>query len=263
MLAVRVVSAAHSQGTNMRYFIYFSVAFCLSARLTSATDQPKLSSAQQKVLDVHKARVEAGEKRDFATFSRLVADDCIYSDDDGVLDTNLKAHILEHWKLPLAYDHGVNPRDYVIHVYGNTAVLNYRVTIHEQFTDADIISEQRYTETYIKQNGLWLLIAKQWGNLPVNFHKPVAVDTSVYKEYVGQYEWRPLDQAETVSVKDGKLWTDFGEDMDEEYFPLGSETFFVKNDLGSVTFVRDAQGHVTGYTYHRWDGQEIHARKIK
>jgi hypothetical protein len=51
--------------------------------------------------------------------------------------------------------------------------------------------------------------------------------------------------------------------MDEEYFPSGSETFFVKNDLGSVAFVRDAQGHVTGYTYHRWDGQEIHARKIR
>ncbi|HKM86879.1 MAG TPA: nuclear transport factor 2 family protein [Terriglobales bacterium] len=169
-----------------------------------ASDQPKFSPVQQEVLDAHKARIEAGEKRDYATWSPLVADDCMYSDDDGVLDTNPKAHISEQWKLPLAYDHGVNPRDYVVHVYGNTAVLNYRVTIHEQFRDADIISEQRYTETYIKQNGSWLLIAKQWGNLPVNFHKPVAVDTSVYKDYVGQYEWRPLDQVKTVSVKDGK-----------------------------------------------------------
>jgi hypothetical protein len=65
---------------------------------------------------------------------------------------------------------------------------------------------------------------------------------------------------ETVSVKDGKLWTDFG---DEEYFPLGSETFFVKDDLGSVTFARNAQGYVTGYTYHRGDGQELHGKKIK
>ena len=247
----------------MRYFTCLLVALCLPASTVYASDQSKLSPAQQEVFDAHKARVEAGEKRDYATYSRLVADDCIYSDDDGVLDTNPKAHITEHWKLPLAYEHGVNPRDYVVHVYGSTAVLNYRLTLHEQFTDADIISEQRYTETYIKQNGSWLLIAKQWGNLPVNFHKRVAVDTSVYKEYVGQYEWRPLDQAETVSVKNGKLWTDFGEDMDEEYVPLGSETFFVKNDLGSVTFVRDAQGHVTGYTYHRWDGQEIHAKKIR
>jgi hypothetical protein len=247
----------------MRYFTCLLVALCIPAGMIRAQEQPRLSPAQREVLDAHKARVEASQKRDYATYSRLVADDVIYSNDDGVLEPNDKAHVMERWKLPLAYDHGVNPRDYVVHVYGSTAVLNYRVTIHEQFTDADIISEQRDTESYVKQSGSWLLIAKQWGNLPVNFHKPVAVDTSVYKDYVGQYEWRPLDQAETVSVKDGKLWTDFGEEVDEEYFPLGSETFFVKNDLGSVTFVRDAQGHVTGYTYHRWDGQEVHAKKIK
>jgi len=188
----------------MRSLIWFLAAFCLSASATCAQDQPKFSPAQQEVLDVHKARVEAGERRDYAAWSRYVADDCMVTDDDGVLDTNRKAHIMKGWKLPLAYDHGVNPRDYVVHVYGSTAVLNYRVTIHEQFADADIISEQRYTETYIKQNGSWLLIANQWGNLPVNFHKPVAVDTSVYKDYVGQYEWRPLDQVKTVSVKDGK-----------------------------------------------------------
>jgi ketosteroid isomerase-like protein len=247
----------------MRRLAPLVVPFCLCASMICAQDQPKLSPAQQEVLDAKKARKEAGDRHDFAAWSRFIADDCIYSDDDGIVDTNVKAHIMDHWKLPREYDYGVNPRDYVIHVYGSTAVMNFLATIHEQFTDSDIISEQRYTETYIKQNGSWLLIARQWGNLPVNFHKPVAVDTSVYKDYVGQYEWRPLDQAETVSVKDGKLWTDFGENMDEEYFPLGSETFFVKNDLGSVTFLRDAQGHVTGYTYHRWDGQEIHARKIK
>lgn len=54
----------------------------------------------------------------------------------------------------------------------------------------------------------------------------------------------------------------YSEDEDE-HLPLTSDTVFVKDDLGSVTFVRDAQGHVTGHTYHRWDGQEIHAKKIK
>lgn len=239
-----------------------AVAICLAASMSRAQDQPKFSPTQQEVLDARKARIEAGNKRDYATWSRYVADDCIYSTDDGEVDTNVKAHTREHWKLPLAYDHGVNPREFVIHVYGNTAVINVRVTAHEQFTDTDIISEERTTETYIKQNASWLLIAKQWGNLPVNFHKPVAVDTSVYKDYVGQYQWRPLDDIDTVSVKDGRLWSQFPKDADE-YLPLSSDTFFVRDDIGSVTFVRDAQGHVTGYTYHRWDGQEIHVKKIK
>ncbi len=244
----------------MRSFTYL-VALCISGSMLFAQDQPKLSPDQQEVLKVRNALRETALRRDMAAWSRYVADDCIFSTDDGELHT--KTQFIEHvGKLPPGYDHSVNPRDYVIHVYGDTAVVNFRITLHEQFTDADIISEQRQTETYIKQNGSWLLVARQWDNLPVNFHKPVAVDTSVYKDYVGQYLWRPGDAVETVSLKDGKLWSGSGKDEDE-YLPLGRETFFVKDDLGSAQFVRDAQGHVTGYTYHRNDGQEIHVKKIK
>jgi len=246
----------------MRYFICLLLALCIPASVIHAAGEVKLSSAQQEVVDARKARVAAAERRDFATWSALVADDCIYSTDDGALSTNVKAKTIEHWKKPIEYDREVNARDYVVHLYGNTAVLNLRITGHEQFTDSDIISEVRETETYIKQNGSWALVAKQWGLLPVNFHKPVAGDASLYKDYVGQYQWRPLDAVETVSLKDGKLWSNLGGDEDEA-LPLGSETFFFKDDLGSVTFVRDARGRVTGYTYNRNDGQEIHVKKIK
>ena len=58
----------------------------------------------------------------------------------------------------------------------HTAVVTSRVTDHKQFTDSDIMSEMRRMETYVKQNGSWLRIARQWGRLPVNFRKPVAVD---------------------------------------------------------------------------------------
>jgi Domain of unknown function (DUF4440)/Domain of unknown function (DUF3471) len=245
----------------MGYFTCLLVALCIPASMICAQDQPKFSPAQQEVLNVRNALRETALRRDMAAWSRYVAEDCIFSTDDGTLAT--KAGFIEHnKKMPPEYDHSENPRDYVIHVHGDTAVINFRITVHEQFTDADIISEQRQTETYVKQNGSWLLVARQWGNLPVNFHKPVAVDGSLYKDYVGEYQWRPLDDVETVSLRGGKLWSQFGKDEDE-YLPLGSETFFVKDDIGSVTFVRDAQRHVRGYTYHRWDGQEIHVKKIK
>lgn len=244
----------------MRSFT-FLLALFISARMLCAQEQPKLSPAQQEVLKVRDALRETALRRDMAAWSRYVADDCIFTTDDGEIQT--KAQFIEHvGKLPSGYDHSENPRDYVIHVYGNTAVVNHRFTGHEQFTDSDIIREERETETYLKQNGSWLLVARQWGMLPVNFRKPVAVDTGVYKDYAGQYEWRPGDDLDVVSVKDGKLWSRFGKDEDE-YLPLGAETFFVKTDLGSVQFVRDAQSHVTGYTYHRADGQEIHVKKVK
>ena len=244
----------------MRFVAYLCLALCIPASMIRAQEQPKFSPAQQEVLDAHKARIAASERHDFATWSRYVADDCIFSDDDGVLHT--KANSLEQWgKVPPEYDYDVNPGDFLVHVYGSTAVINLQVTIHEQFADADIVTGQRTTETYVKQNGSWLLIAKQWSNLPVNFRKPVAVDASVYKDYVGEYEWRP-GNVETVVVKDGKLWSQMG-DM-AEYLPSGVDTFFLKEgDLATFEFSRDARGHVIGYTYRRIDGQEIHVKKIK
>jgi hypothetical protein len=245
----------------MRSFTCLLVALCIFGSLLCAQDQAQLSPAQQEVLKVRDALRETALRRDMSAWSRYVSEDCIFSTDDGTLHT--KAQFIEHMgKLPPEYDRSVNPRDYVIHVYGDAAVINFRLTGHEQFTDADIISEERHTETYVKQNGSWLLVARHWGLLPVNFRKPVVVDTSAYKDYVGQYLWRPLDEVETISLKDGKLWSKLGGDEDQA-LPLSSETFFFKDDLGSITFVRGDLGHVTGYTYHRNDGQEIHVKKVK
>jgi hypothetical protein len=86
--------------------------------------------------------------------------------------------------------------------------------------DKTIVKEQRRTETWHKQGGGWLLIAAQWDNTPVNFRTPSAVDSSVFKDYVGRYEWRPGDVIDTVTEKDGRLWSRFGDEstvIDETY----------------------------------------------
>jgi hypothetical protein len=241
-----------------RYVTCLVVALC-AATTGSLVGQQKSSPAEQEVLSVRAARIEAIERRDLAAWSRYVADDCILSDDDGNLIS--KGGLMEHLKLPSVYDRAVNPREFVVHLYGNTAVMNYRVTAHEQYFDTDIVSEQRVTETYIKQKGSWLLVARQWENLPVNFRRPVAVNTGAYKDYVGRYEWRP-GTTDNIAMKDGKLWSEMGGNADE-CLPAGGETFFFKDDLGNISFSRDAGGNVTGYIYHRVDGQQIRAKKIK
>src|ERR1700674_1811705 len=136
------------RGKNMRhYFNCLLVALCMAATTGSLAGQQKFSPAQQEVIDISRARVEAAGRRDLVAWSRYVADDCIFSDDDGALAT--KAQLAKYLgKLEPEYDRAANPRDFVVHLYGNTAVMNYRVTAHEQFTDTDIISEQRVTETY-------------------------------------------------------------------------------------------------------------------
>jgi hypothetical protein len=90
----------------------------------------------------------------------------------------------------------------------------------------------------------------------------VAVDTSIYEDSVGQCEWRPGDALETLSAKDGRLWTESGNDR-EEYFPVGADSFFLRSELGIDRFVRDPRGRVIGYTYQDADGQEVHIKKVK
>jgi hypothetical protein len=165
-------------------------------------------------------------------------------------------------KMPTEYDQITSSRDFVVRLHGDTAILNLRVTGNERFGAAEIVSEQRRTETWMKQNGSWLLIAAQWGNIPVNFRKPVTVDAKVFADYVGDYIWRQ-EMIDVVSIKDGKLWSHLDGDV-VEYLPAGNESFFIREgDLGTITFKRDTHGRVTGYTYHRVDGQEIDVKKIK
>jgi ketosteroid isomerase-like protein len=248
------------EDNRVRYLGYVLIVLCLAAIHT--VDQPKLSPAEQEILDVRNARTEASNNRDLEAWSRYIADDCIFSSDAG--DRLTKAQVSRPvTNLPREYDYSVDPREAVVHVYGDAAVLNLRFTVHERFTDSDIVSEMRATETYVKRNGAWILVARQWGKIPVNYRKPAAVDTHNYKDYAGQYEWRPVDDLETISVKDGKLWTQTGKDAAEEMLPTGGEAFFLKGELGTNTFIRDAQGRVTGYTYRDADGQEVHVRKIR
>ena len=241
----------------MRSIIFLSGLLC-AFNMLSAADPQKFSPAEQEVLNAMNVRVEADAKHD-GSLARYIADDCIFTDDIGRVFT--KAQFLDD-KLPTEYDQVGNRRDFIVHVHRNEAVLNYRATEHERYGDADVITELRVTESYVKQNGFWLLTAKQWGVLPVNFHRAFAGDTRVYKDYVGDYEWRPVVEVETTSVKDGRLWSKIGS-FEEEWFPMGADAFFKKSDFSSYTFVRDGQGTVTGFTYHRYDGQDVHVKKIK
>jgi ketosteroid isomerase-like protein len=175
----------------MRSFTCLFFAICLLSITIYAQDQPKLSPAEQEVIKVSKARIEAASRRDIAALAGYFADDCILNTDDGTVIS--KAELMEHYRKPTAaYDRLVDPRDHIVHVYGNTAVVNYRVSGHEQFEGTDLVSEQRRTETWLKQNGSWHLIAMQWDNLPINWRKAVAIDPKVYQDYVGEYLDRPV-----------------------------------------------------------------------
>ena len=68
----------------MRYCTYAVVVLCFFTRITHAVDQPTPTPAEQEVLNVSKARMDASNRRDPVAWSRYVAEDCIFSDENGV-----------------------------------------------------------------------------------------------------------------------------------------------------------------------------------
>jgi ketosteroid isomerase-like protein len=51
--------------------------------------------------------------------------------------------------------------DMKVTMYGNTAIVTYRTTDKGKYKDMDISGEYRWTDTWTKINGKWLLVAGQ------------------------------------------------------------------------------------------------------
>jgi len=244
----------------MRHLSVLLFALFTAASFARTSEQQQFSPVEQEVVNIQKARMDAAARRDLEVWSRYVAEDCIFSGDDGSLQT--KAQMIVYYKkVPAEYDRALDPREYTVHLYGNTAVVNLRATDHEPVGGTDITTEQRRTETFIKRDGSWVAIAIQWTAVPINHRKPVSTEGRSFQEYVGQYKARPKDDVETFSIKDGRLWSQTGNAGDWcEY--AGGETFFYRSDIGQFTFSRDSKGHINGYTYRHSDGQETFSQKI-
>ncbi|MBI3476822.1 MAG: DUF4440 domain-containing protein [Acidobacteria bacterium] len=229
---------------------------------TFASDSPGLTPAQQEVWKVSQAWLSAYNQRDLDAFARLTADDFFGATDDGILMTKagLLNRVLTH---PPKADQRTNVHDVRVRVNGDTAMVNYRLSLAEEgFDSGKLIFELRRTEVFQKKNSAWVAIAAHDSLLPISHREPVSADPKTFKDYAGEYEHFRPGFIVTYSVEGDHLIDEWKGDKIEA-FPMGKDTFFEREDLGWTTFVRDKNGHVTGYVYHYADGQIAAGRKIK
>jgi Domain of unknown function (DUF3471) len=89
----------------------------------------------------------------------------------------------------------------------------------------------------------------------------IAVAGAVLEKYVGQYQLRP-NFVITMSLDGGKLMMQPNGPQKLEMFATSENDFFLKAGNAQFTFVKDAQGQVTGLIFHL-NGQDTTAPKIK
>jgi CubicO group peptidase (beta-lactamase class C family) len=91
--------------------------------------------------------------------------------------------------------------------------------------------------------------------------EPVAVDPKILEEYAGDYELAPGVAISFIN-RDGRLFTQGPGQPEMEVFPRSETEFFLKVVEGSVQFVRDSAGTVSGILI-RQGGRDISANKIR
>jgi ketosteroid isomerase-like protein len=105
---------------------------------------------------------EAYKQRDTQTLARLLAEDFIFTDDEGqvynkpqyldvVLQQNVTAYTLE---------------DIRTRQYGQTGIVNSRGEWKYTMNGNDASGEFRSTEVFVKQNGRWQAVAAQDTRIP-------------------------------------------------------------------------------------------------
>ena len=120
---------------------------------------------EQEVLKLERAWLDAYEKNDAEAMNKIVADDFTITFTNGSIQTKQK--ILDSIKRarnsppPKFYTEEVQAR-----VYGDTVILIGRVIAEWQQNGQLMKEENRYTDTYVKRNGRWQVVASHLSNVP-------------------------------------------------------------------------------------------------
>ena len=145
---------------------FFALTAILALALYPApAAQDKSGSADEiQVRQLERAWNQAEMKQEIGAVDNLVADSLVYTDYDGTFmhkKEYLKWIVNPDQKADHLYDEGLT-----VQVYGDAAVVSgiYRETGTNKGKPYAVRS--RYTDTWIKRNGLWQCVASQSTLLP-------------------------------------------------------------------------------------------------
>ncbi|MFP5264994.1 MAG: DUF4440 domain-containing protein [Blastocatellia bacterium] len=234
------------------------------------------SAAEQELLKVERAWLDAYLNRDAAAMEQIESDDFTITHADGRVIT--RAEEIANLKKAPAGDSSVSfsTENTRVRLYGDTAILT-GVFVYKS---KDSTERSRYTDVYVKRNGRWQVVASHLTRLAPPPSAPpsaassspaaspaavapagaVNLDPKSLDAYVGDYE-TPLGVL-SITREGDKLFGQPGGDTKEELIPESVDQFNVPTVDAKVKFVKDANGKVT-HLLLNLKGQEVNGKKIK
>lgn len=123
-----------------------------------------ISKPEQEVRNLERAWLDAYEKRDPDAMNAIVADDFTITFGDGSMQT--KPQIMESLKRPGGTSMKFRTENVQSRAYGDTVVLIGLVVSEWKQTDKPMSDRSRYTDTYVKRNGQWQVVASHLSTAP-------------------------------------------------------------------------------------------------
>lgn len=135
--------------------------------LARQAQEPSRTAAEEEVRRLERQWLDAYEQHNAEAMDRIVADDFTITFPNGRMQT--KPQLMAMVKAPRRasqprmkfYTEDVRSR-----AYGDTVILIGRV-VTEYERDGKAVKEQsRYTDTYVRRNGRWQVVASHLSNVP-------------------------------------------------------------------------------------------------
>jgi len=114
-------------------------------------------SVEQEIIRLEDEWGAALIKHDPAPIEKMIADDFIGTTPGGAVYT--KAQLLESVKSNKEDIISITDDEVKVHVYGDAAVINARITSIVRVEGKETSFLGRYTDTWIKQDGRWKCVA--------------------------------------------------------------------------------------------------------
>jgi ketosteroid isomerase-like protein len=132
----------------------------LSLSLAAGQDASKTSGLEDQIKKHEQNWAQATVKEGAAAVDRYEADDIITTDPSGRVTDKAQDRLdLSSGDLKINSE---ELSDLKVHIYGNTAVAAGANIVKGMYKGQDINGKYRFTDTWVKQDGKWQVVASQY-----------------------------------------------------------------------------------------------------
>jgi ketosteroid isomerase-like protein len=142
--------------------IAFAVGVAVLVFGVAILAQTQTRSVEQELIKLETEWVDAAVKHDVTTIDKMLADEFIMTFDGTVFT---KAELLEYIK---SYEElaSLVTDEWKVRVYGDAAVVTARNTRKVKSEGKEVTSQDRFTDTWIRQDGRWKCVAAHNSTIP-------------------------------------------------------------------------------------------------